>query len=70
MKYKMDPTAVPSAKEHLDMMAIRAREVERLVYDLQAFGEPYQKESGLIELANRHLLNALEVLKGIKFGRA
>ena len=69
MKLKLDFEDV-TPQDRLNLMLIRASEVGRIVGDIQAYGEPFQQESLLIEMADRHLLNALEVLKGIKFGRA
>jgi len=70
MKLNLDHERDLTPTERLDLMTIRAAELVVLVDHLKAFGEPYQKESMLIEMADRHLLNCMEVLKGIRFGRA
>jgi len=70
MKLNLDHDRELTPTERLDLMTIRAAELVVLIDHLKAFGEPYQKESMLIEMADRHLLNCMEVLKGIRFGRA
>ena len=71
MIYKIEEdTPEPTATEHLQMICLRAYDAERLARELLTLGLDDQKSSVLVGLANRHLLNCLEVLKGIKFGRA
>ena len=70
MKVTHDYSQSLSTKDLLDVMAIRAREVERLVYDLTATCEVWHNDQVVVEQASQHLLHCLEVLKGLKFGRA
>ena len=70
MKVTHDHSQSLSTKDLLDVMAIRAREVERLVYDLTATHEVWHNDQVVVEQAGQHLLHCLEVLKGFKFGRA
>ena len=59
-----------SPTERLHLMTIHAAELSRLVQELSALGEFRQAEAVLLDIANKHLVNGMEVLKGIKFGRA
>ena len=57
-------------KERLNLMTIHTAELARLVKELSALDEIKPVEAGLLDIANRHLVDGMEVLKGIKFGRA
>lgn len=57
-------------KERLNLMTIHAHELLRLVQTLSAMDEFKSTEAALLDIANRHLVDGMEVLKGIKFGRA
>jgi hypothetical protein len=57
-------------KERLNLMTVHANELARLVKELSTLDEIKPVEANLLDIANRHLVNGMEVLKGIKFGRA
>lgn len=57
-------------KERLKLMTIHTSELTRLVKELSALDEIKPVEASLLDIANRHLVDGMEVLKGIKFGRA
>ena len=57
-------------QERLQLMRIHAHELSRMVEDIDRLGELKPVEASLLDIANRHLVEGMEVLKGIKFGRA
>ena len=57
-------------KERLNLMTIHTAELARLVKELSQLDEIKPVEASLLDIANRHLVDGMEVLKGIKFGRA
>ena len=57
-------------KERLSLMTIHTIELARLVRELTALDVIKPTEASLLDIANRHLVDGMEVLKGIKFGRA
>ena len=57
-------------KERLNLMTIHAAELVRVVKELSLLDEFKPMEADLLDIANRHLVDGMEVLKGIKFGRA
>lgn len=57
-------------KERLALMTIHTAELARLVKELVQLDEIKPAEASLLDIANRHLVDGMEVLKGIKFGRA
>lgn len=57
-------------KERLSLMVIHLNELQRLVRELALLDTLKPVEASLLDIANRHLVDGMEVLKGIKFGRA
>ena len=57
-------------QERIKLMRIHAHELGRMIDDIERLGELKPVEASLLDIANRHLVDGMEVLKGIKFGRA